>query len=163
MPTHFRGDPQIVLALDTFIKFTRASSALEAYLFRDGILEGLTPSQFGVLETLYHLGPLCQGEISHKLLKSSGNITLVLDNLEKRGLIERQRSHEDRRMVTIVLTDSGRDLIERVFPRQAALIAEAFSPLSPEEQRTLGELCKKLGLALQQKDSPNLIHIHSKP
>ncbi len=163
MPTHYQGDPQIKLALDTFIKFTRASSALESYLFHDGILEGLTPSQFGVLETLYHLGPLCQGEISHKLLKSTGNITLVLDNLEKRGLIERQRSREDRRMVTIVLTEAGRELIERVFPRQAALIAEAFSPLSPEEQRTLGELCKKLGLALQQKNSPHLTHIHSTP
>ena len=79
MPTHYQGSPESRLALDTFIKLTRAVNAFENRLYAHDVIEGLTPSQFGVLETLYHLGPLCQGEVSSKLLKSSGNITLVVD------------------------------------------------------------------------------------
>ena len=104
MPTHYQGSPQAVQALDTFIKFTRAANAFEARLFAHQEIEDLTPSQFGILETLLHLGPLCQGEVSAKLLKSTGNVTLVLDNLEKRGLVRRVRETEDRRMVKIYLT-----------------------------------------------------------
>jgi len=149
MPTHFKGEPNVVLALDTFIKFTRASSALENRLLRHNTLGDITLSQFGVLETLYHLGPMCQGEISTKLLKSSGNVTLVLDNLEKRNLVKRTRDTTDRRMVILSLTPEGEALIAHLFPLQAQVIAEEFSALSPEEQRQLGMLCKKLGMAGQ--------------
>jgi MarR family 2-MHQ and catechol resistance regulon transcriptional repressor len=145
MPTHYRGDPRTVLALDTFIKFTRAANAFENRLVRRGSMQDLTMSQFGVLETLYHLGPLCQGAISAKLLRSTGNITLVLDNLEKRGLVERKRETADRRQVTISLTPSGEALIKVIFPRQFAAITDEFDVLSPEEQAELGRLCKKLG------------------
>lgn len=145
MPTHFRGDPQTVLALDTFIKFTRAASALENRLFARGTLAHLTPSQFGVLEALYHLGPLCQGVLSSKLLKSTGNMTLVLDNLEKRSLIRRDRDPQDRRMVTISLTPAGHDLIQELFPLQAQAIAQELAVLTAEEQRSLSDLCRKLG------------------
>ena len=147
MPTHYRGDPRTALALDTFIKLTRAANALEARLARRGTMQDLTTSQFGVLETLYHLGPLCQGVISAKLLRSTGNITLVLDNLEKQGLVERKRETSDRRQVTISLTPRGEALIRSIFPRQAAAIADECSALTPEEQLELGRLCKKLGMA----------------
>ena len=145
MASDFRGDPRTVLALDTFIKFTRAANALENRLVRRGTLQDLTMSQFGVLETLYHLGPLCQGAISAKLLRSTGNITLVLDNLEKRGLVERKRETNDRRQVTISLTPKGEALIKVIFPRQAATITDEFDALTAEEQTELGRLCKKLG------------------
>jgi MarR family 2-MHQ and catechol resistance regulon transcriptional repressor len=147
MPTHYEGDPKTKLALDTFIKFTRAFSALENRLLHHEMIGDLTLSQFGVLETLYHLGPLCQGEISNKLLKSSGNITLVLDNLEKRGLVQRTRGQQDRRMVSISLTSIGKELISRVFPLQAAVITAEMSALTDEELITLGQLCRKLGTA----------------
>ena len=148
MPTHYRGDPRTVLALDTFIKFSRASDALDRRLARSEVTGDLTTSQFGVLETLYHLGPLCQGQISAKLLKSSGNVTLVLDNLEKRGLVERKREQADRRMVRIYLTPQGEELIAQIFPRQAAAITAQFDVLTDHEQTELGRLCKKLGLGL---------------
>ena len=155
MPTHYKGDPKAVLALDTYIKFTRAANAFESRLFQTGILEDLTPSQFGVLETLYHLGPLCQGEVSAKLLKSTGNITLVLDNLEKRGLVRRVREIEDRRMVKIFLTPEGEVLIRRVFPLMVEAITQEFGMLTAEEQAQLGILCRKLGKKLV--DQPELL------
>jgi len=148
MPTHYHGDPKSVLALDTFIKFTRAANAFESRLYQNDTLEELSPSQFGVLETLYHLGPLCQGELSGKLLKSTGNITLVLDNLEKRGLVKRVREMQDRRMVKIFLTPEGEALIRHVFPLMVEAITNDLSVLTAEEQAQLGVLCRKLGKQL---------------
>ncbi|GIK36350.1 MAG: MarR family transcriptional regulator [Chloroflexota bacterium] len=145
MPTHYLGTDQEILALDTFIKLSRASDALMARLSHRGTMTNLTVSQFGVLETLYHLGPLCPGDLSTKLLKSGGNITLVIDNLEKQGLVQRARDTKDRRMITISLTPAGRDLINQILPQHVAAITEELSCLTPEEQKTLGALCRKLG------------------
>lgn len=145
MPTHYKGTTEEVLALDTYIKLTRAVDSFTARMLTHGTLEDLTISQFGVLESLYHLGPMCQGTISQKLLKSTGNMTLVIDNLEKRGLVQRIRSSEDRRMIIIELTETGRQTIERVFPIHAAQIREEMHVLNAEEQAELGRLCRKLG------------------
>jgi len=146
MPTHYQGSSDEIRALDAFIKFTRASSALESRLFTHVVLGELTHSQFGVLETLYHLGPMCQGALSQKLLKSTGNMTMVLDNLEKHGLVRRVRLMEDRRMINLELTEAGRALITELMPKMVAEIVEAFDVLAPEEQIELARLCKKLGL-----------------
>ncbi len=108
--------------------------------------DGLTGSQFGALEALYHLGPLNQTEIARKLLKSGGNITLVIDNLEKRELVLRRRDEEDRRVLTVHLTDQGHRMIRELFPRHAAAIAEEMSALTIAEQEDLGRLCRKVGL-----------------
>jgi MarR family transcriptional regulator, 2-MHQ and catechol-resistance regulon repressor len=148
MPTHFQGDPTTTTALDTFIKLTRASNSLEHRLSAFHSDEGLTSTQFGVLETLFHLGPLCQGVLSGKLLKSTGNITLVLDNLEKQGLVKRIRLEDDRRKVMIHLTDQGKQCIEEIFPKIAFAIADSFKGLSSQEQIDLGRLSRKLGISL---------------
>ncbi len=145
MPTHYQGKPREVLALDTFIKLTRATDSLLSRLAHRNTHPGLTTSQFGVLETLYHLGPLCQSVLGEKLLKSGGNITMVIDNLEKSGLVQRVRSTEDRRFITVSLTEAGRELIERIFPAHVQAITEEMSSLTAEEQQELGYLCRKLG------------------
>ena len=146
MPTHYDGTPEEKLALDTFIKFTRASYAFEARLIRRNALCDLTMTQFGVMETLLHLGPLSQSEIGVKLLRSGGNITLVIDNLEKRGLVSRKSDADDRRVTVVHLTPAGDELIRRVFPLQVRAIQDELSCLTPAEQLSLGALCKKLGL-----------------
>lgn len=148
MPTHYSGTPQQVLALDTAIKLTRAAASLEACLFEGAFLEGLTPSQFLVLDALYHLGPLSQGEVSRKVFKSTGNITLVLDNLEKRAYLRREREQRDRRVVTLHLTPGGELVIRRVLPQVAARLSALMSALSPQQQQTLADLCRTLGLSL---------------
>lgn len=145
MPTHYRGTAEEVLALNTFIKLQRATISLEARLAHRGTMTDITATQFGVLEALYHLGPMCQGEISTKLLKSGGNITLVVDNLEKQGLVQRERDPHDRRMIVVSLTPAGHELISQLFPKHLAAIVEEMSILTPEEQQLLGDLCRKLG------------------
>ncbi len=145
MSTHYKGTEEEIRALDVFIKLNRACDSLGVRLAASATLEDLTVSQFGVLEALYHLGPLCPGELGQKLLKTSGNMTLVVDNLEKRGLIERIRSAKDRRQIKIHLTETGAEMIGRIFPTHLRAIVEEMSVLTAEEQQDLSRLCKKLG------------------
>jgi MarR family 2-MHQ and catechol resistance regulon transcriptional repressor len=146
MRRKYQGSEQERRALSAFVKLIRAAESLAGRLQAQVTAEGLTGSQFGVLEALLHLGPLCQRELGEKLLKSTGNITMVVDNLEKRGLVRRERSAQDRRYITVHLTDEGRQLISEVFPRHAAAVTREMSVLTAEEQDELARLCRKLGL-----------------
>jgi MarR family 2-MHQ and catechol resistance regulon transcriptional repressor len=145
MGTHHRGPPREVAALDAYIKLMRAAESVTArahvVLPRD-----LTFSQFAALEALYHLGPLYQTELATKLLKTGGNLTLVVDNLERCGFVIRERKAEDRRYVRVALTPKGRKFIAAVFPRLAASITRELAALTRREQAALGRLCKKLGI-----------------
>ena len=132
-------------ALNTYVKLMRATSSVTEKMHGHLRDQGLTNSQFGVLEALLHLGPLCQREIGEKILKSGGNMTLVVDNLVKRGLVERVQDKQDRRYMEIHLTPQGEDLISRVFPHHAAVTENVFAILSEDEQKQLGKLLKKLG------------------
>jgi MarR family 2-MHQ and catechol resistance regulon transcriptional repressor len=145
MPTHYKGTKAEILALDALIKLTRAAESLELRLNRSGTRQNLTVTQFGVLEALYHLGPMTLCEVGRKVLKSNGNITLVVDNLEKLGLVRRERSLEDRRVVNLTITSPGRELIEKIIPEHVAAVVSEMSVLTPEEQVTLAYLSKKLG------------------
>lgn len=145
MPSHYKGDPETVEALSAFINFMRASDSVMARLDSQIEMGGLTHGQFAVLEALLHRGPLNQCDLAHKLLRSGGNVTVVIDNLEKRGWVRRERQKNDRRMVVVRLTPKGRNLIARVFPHHAKAVAAEMSRLSPEEQQSLRALCRKLG------------------
>ena len=147
MGTHYRGTPREVLALDTFIKLVRATGTLHTRLHGRLLGDhGLTASQLGVLETLLHLGPMPQTRLCGKLLMSGSNLTTVIDNLERRGWVRRERDAADRRVQNVHLTAEGRRLIEEVFPTHVSHITETLAVLTRDEQRELGRLCKKLGL-----------------
>ena len=156
MPTHYQGPPEEVRALDTFIKLMRATGSLLAQTSRPLAAEGLTAGQFGVLESLLHLGPLNQCDLARKHLQSGGNITMIVDNLEKAGLVRRERLAADRRYVRVHLTDAGRERIEALFPLHAGNVTRQLSALTAAEQEQLGALCRKLGLAIApaKDDSP---------
>nr|WP_320048919.1 MarR family transcriptional regulator [uncultured Desulfuromonas sp.] len=147
MPTAFQGTEQEQRALNAFIKLLRAAESVSSFLQDGRLRAGLSISQFGVLEALYHLGPLCQKELGQKILKSSGNITTVIDNLEKRQLVERRRLESDRRYFLVHLTEEGRNLIAGVFPAHLERIVDRFSVLTDEEQEQLALLCKKVGVS----------------
>ncbi len=136
-----------MLALDTFIKLMRCSDSVHARMSKSLDKANLTISQFGVLEALLHLGPLCLTELAKKLLKTGGNLTLVVSNLEKQKLVQRKQLGDDRRYVTVELTAKGRNLIGKVFRKHALAILEAMKGLQSAEQKELGRLCRKLGLS----------------
>ena len=145
MGTRYLGTQEQVLALDTFIKLVRATDSVSNRIHRHLAETDLTVSQFGVLEALFHLGPLYQRDLAEKLLKSGGNMTLVIDNLEKRELVKREREVDDRRCIKVCLTQKGHQLISRIFPSHVAAVVNEIGILTPDEQKELGRLCRKLG------------------
>jgi MarR family transcriptional regulator, 2-MHQ and catechol-resistance regulon repressor len=146
MPTHYKGSADTVRALNAYINLARASDSIFGRMSAQLELEGLTMGQFGVLEALLHLGPMCQHTLGRKLLRSGGNITLVVDNLERHGWVRRERLESDHRMIMIHLTPAGRELIARVFPKHARTIKNEMSRLNARELETLRRLTRKLGL-----------------
>jgi MarR family 2-MHQ and catechol resistance regulon transcriptional repressor len=148
MPTKYQGAENEVRALNAFITLVRASEAVLGTLHRDLVGRRLTLSQFGVMEALFHLGPLCQGELAGKLLRSGASTTSVVEGLEKRGLVVRQRTEEDKRFVRVALTGKGRRLIQEIFPAHAERVTRLFSVLQEEEQEQLRRLCRKLGIGV---------------
>lgn len=146
MPTKYPGTSEERRALDTYIKLQRAAETTIARATAHLSDYDLTTSQFAILEALYHLGTLSQRELADKLLKSTGNMSIVLKNIEKRGLISRERNPEDNRYMRVCITGSGRDLIESMFDKHVAGIVAEMGVLTAGEQEQLAGLCRKLGL-----------------
>jgi len=139
------------MALSLWVKLSRASATMGKLSKVDIESYGLTPPQFSVIESLGHLGPMLMGKLCSKLLVTGGNITVVIDNLEKEGLVERIPSKEDRRAIMVQLTRKGQSLFDKIFIKHAHYVEKAMSVLTQEEQVQLSGLLKKLGLALQNK------------
>ena len=146
MPTHYEGTEEETRALNAFIRFTRAFQTVDWKISTTFQAHDLTSGQFGVLESLYHLGPMHQGTLGDKLLQSKGNISTIISNLEDREFVERRRDPDDRRYVTVHLTDEGEGLIADIFPDHVQRIAKTLGVLDNEEIEELGRLCKKLGV-----------------
>lgn len=98
-----------------------------------------------MLEALFHVGPMCLSDLARKILRTSGNLTMVVDNLEKSGLVKRVQSSSDRRYISVEITEKGSQIIADIFPEHATQVTRLMGRLSPEEQDTLRELCRKLG------------------
>ena len=112
MPTHFKGREETIRALNAYVNLIRASDSVAARMGQQIEQSGLTMGQFGVLEALLHLGPMCQYAIGEKLLRSGGNVTLVIDNLEKARLGE-ARAAEGRSAAGENLSDAERQTADR--------------------------------------------------
>jgi MarR family 2-MHQ and catechol resistance regulon transcriptional repressor len=146
MGTHYQGSAEEILALDGYIKLSRAFETITTRINAHLQDHDLTISQFGVLEGLFHLGPMQPGQLAAKILKSSGNLTLVIDNLVKRGLVTRQRRSDDRRCIDVQLTPAGESLIAAIFPGHVVGVVQTMGALTTDEQEHLAALCRKLGL-----------------
>ena len=132
-------------ALRLWVRLARTFRAIEDVAARDVARHGLTLAEFGMLEALYHLGPMPLGEVQRKILVSSGGATYVADALEKRGLVRREPLETDRRIRIAILTETGRELIEMIFPEHATSLEEAMAGLSPAEQEEAVALLRRLG------------------
>ncbi|MBC5629231.1 MarR family transcriptional regulator [Clostridium sp. NSJ-6] len=131
------------LTLSTLVVFTRAEHAIHKKELETVKESGLTPAQFGVLEALYNKGDLRICELIEKILTTSGNITVVIKNLEKEGLIKKNPDPEDKRSCIISLTEKGKDIIESILPNHINNIKSIFEVLTDEEKITLKNILKK--------------------
>jgi len=149
MGTHFSGSKKTTEALNSYIKLIRAAESLSSKINLELDEFGLTESQFGVLDALFHLGPMKQKELGIKILKSGGNITMVINNLEKRGLVQRKKGEKDKRQFIIHLNNSGKNLIRELLPTITKKIKSYFEILNSEERKELQRICKIIGLQIR--------------
>jgi MarR family 2-MHQ and catechol resistance regulon transcriptional repressor len=133
-------------ALRLWVIMSRAHAAIAAHASADVARHGLTLAEFGILEALYHRGPMLLGEVQRRILVSSGGITFLVDRLTAKGLVERRTCHEDRRARYAALTPAGTELVAKIFPEHAALLTQVMEGLTVEEQGTAADLMRALGL-----------------
>ena len=129
-----------------FLVLWKAARAVESYAEKSITDLEMCGSDFAVLEALLHKGPLPVNEIGKKVLLTSGSITVAVDRLEKRGLVERRAHGADRRARIVHLTREGRKLITRAYAQHAADLERLVSAsLTTAERATLIRLLKKIG------------------
>lgn len=133
------------LELKILIGLHRAVNYIDAHSTRIFSKYGLTMGQFAVLEVLYHKGDLSVGEVQEKILSSSGTIPLIVNNLEKRGFVVRCKDAKDKRRCVLHISESGRELIEQVYPKNEAMIISLMDNLSISEKQQFVSLLKQIG------------------
>ncbi|MBS4203981.1 MarR family winged helix-turn-helix transcriptional regulator [Lederbergia citrea] len=137
-------------SLKLFIVLSRAYRSLNESVNVHIYNSGLNPTEFAVLELLFHKGKQPLQQIGGKILLASGSITYVVDKLEKKELVKRTASASDRRVTYAEITDKGYRFIESFFPEHAKRIHNLVSILNPDEKEQAVELLKKLGLSVEK-------------
>lgn len=150
MPTHYQGDEVEKRALEVYIKLFRASASVEAACQKGIAAAGLTVTQFGALESLYHLGPMTISQIADKHLMSRNNLTVVVRNLHKSGLVRIETCESDRRALMVHLTEDGEAIMLRALRPHVQEVVQTMSALTAKEQVVLAQLLKKLGMSLSE-------------
>ena len=140
-----------------FLVLWKAARAVQSHAEKSISQLEMCGSDFAVLEALLHKGPLPVNEIGKKVLLTSGSITIAVDRLETKGLVERRAHGTDRRARIVHLTKEGRKLITRVYTDHAADMERlASASLTRAERQVLIRLLKKIGYeaagALEQSD-----------
>jgi MarR family 2-MHQ and catechol resistance regulon transcriptional repressor len=136
--------------LKMWLKFIRAHSTYNKKAAEHIKDFGLTLSQLWVIECLGHSGQLIMGDLCKKTFLSAGNMTFVVDGLEKAGIAERVYTEDDRRAILVRLTPKGEKIYAEAFSKHAVFLTKLASILTPEEQEEFARLLKKLGLALSE-------------
>lgn len=134
------------LSLKALVVLMRASQSVQDKVKHDMGQYGVNPTEFAVLELLYHKGDQPIQHIGKKILLASSSITYVVDKLESKGFVERKACPKDRRVTYASITENGKAFIQEAFPKHEATIEDIFASLTNEELKTAIELLKKIGL-----------------
>ncbi len=140
---------EVKQSLKLFIVLSRAQKAISETTNQFFQQKGLNPTEFAVLELLYHKGRQPLQQIGNKILLASGSITYVVDKLEKRGLLKRVSCPTDRRVTYAEISEEGSAFMGEIFPQHEKELHELMGALSPEEKEVAIELLKKLGRSIK--------------
>jgi MarR family transcriptional regulator, 2-MHQ and catechol-resistance regulon repressor len=139
-------------AAHTLLVMLKALRAIHHFALPAILKAGLGESDFRVLEVLLHKGPMPVNVIGPKVDLNPGSVSVAVDRLYKKGLVSRVESDIDRRVRTVSLTEKGRRVFVPIFREHAALIKRAFQDVSPQEQRRMEEVLKKIGRRAEELD-----------
>ncbi|QUW22902.1 MarR family transcriptional regulator [Sporosarcina sp. Marseille-Q4063] len=123
----------------------RTSQAIQEVIRKDVSNYGLNPTEFSVIELLYHKGDQPTQMIGKKVLLTSGSITYVVDKLVNKNYVIRKACPKDRRVTYAALTDSGMDLMNRIFPEHKLIMEKVFDQLEADEINETIEMLKRIG------------------
>lgn len=137
------------LNLKALTVLVRATDSLHELIKKDVAQYGLNPTEFSVLELLYHRGKQPIQLIGKKVLIASSSITYVIDKLELKNYVVRQACPEDRRVTFAELTDEGRRLMKTIFPKHEQVINDVFQGMEQREIEEMIEAVKKIGCKSQ--------------
>lgn len=132
-------------AIHTWLIMIKASQAIARYASQPLLAGGLGDSDFRVLDVLLHKGPMPVNAIGPKVDLNPGSVSVAVDRLYKKGLVTRVESQSDRRVRTVSLTEKGKRVFFPIFRQHAALLKRAFQDVSPDEQRQMEKVLKKIG------------------
>ncbi len=149
-----QSDEPMQTAAHLRLLFGRANKAIEQVDRASISRTGLNVSDFAILETLLHKGPLPINTIGEKVLLTSGSMTTAANRLEKKGLVQRVRDPADGRSVLLHLTGAGQELIETAFLDHCENLELIFTVLAGNERAELARLLKKIGRQAQSIELP---------
>jgi len=129
--------------LKIIIALSRANQAILKKIEKSMNKNGLTVSEFGVMELLLHKGKQPVQKIAERILVTSGTITYVINKLIKKGYIKRERCNEDKRIYYVDLTEEGRIFIEKVFKEHEKYLSKLFQEIDNNDKK---DLIEKLNL-----------------
>lgn len=151
MDNQNKNQEDVDLSLKLFVVLSRATDAIKRRAEEDIKCLGLNPTEFAVLELIYHKGDQPIQKIGEKVLISSSSITYVVDKLEKKNLLKRKPCPKDRRITFAAITENGNELMNEVFPKHQLAIHEICDGLDTKEKEELIKLLKKLGYHAKDK------------
>lgn len=127
-----------------WIRFLRFNIFSNKKLQEDLQKVDLTPPQYYVLATIGYSGRLPFGEMGAKMMVTVSNLTGIVDRLEQKGMVVRERDKQDRRVVYVKLTDKGNKIYKVAISTFENSVAHVFSSLDEAEQKKLSTLLRKL-------------------
>jgi MarR family transcriptional regulator, 2-MHQ and catechol-resistance regulon repressor len=140
-------------ALEAYARLQRAAAVSAAAADTALTPFGLSASQYGVLDALVARGPLHQQELARTAGRSKAQMTAIIDALEARGVVVRERHPTDRRFTSVHLTDAGRALLDEVEPARTDAIVALMGALSGDQRTRLGRLCRRLLASIAPDDA----------
>ena len=123
----------------------RVATQRHTAIFMSCMVDGLTPPQFSALAKLLEIGPCSQNHLGRRIYLDAATIKGVIDRLKARRLVTTQSDRQDKRRRAVTLTEAGRRVAQAAVGLAGDITSKTLAPLTPEEQRTVVRLLKKLG------------------
>lgn len=137
--------------LKTLTILFRTQNAFRRFIEKDLSKHDLSTAAFGTLEALYHKGELNGKQLSEKVLIRPSSMTYTLDQLIKRGFIEKRSADHDARVITVNLTTRGKEAMDTLFLRHQEAMRSVLDELSEKEEVQLQKLLKRIGTKAYEK------------
>ncbi|MFV0481404.1 MAG: MarR family winged helix-turn-helix transcriptional regulator [Campylobacteraceae bacterium] len=137
-------DDRTTRSMKTWIQLLRSFKSINTKELNYITKCGLSMNQFEILEALYHKGDLKIGEITRLIMSTPGNVTVVVKNLSRDGLIEISKDATDKRSQIASITPLGEEKIASMFGKHSQNLKSFFDEFNDEELDSLFAMLRRL-------------------